>query len=149
LLNLTTLTHSTARRAADRAVATANEMGLGQCIAIVDVGGNLLTYDRTDGAPLTSAQQCQDKAWTAACSSRATHEWWELMKDEPCLVHGLPKVARLTVYGGGLPIVIDGVLLGGVGVSGNGTMDDDRLMCEAAIEAISALVSNAGKQSDE
>jgi predicted permease len=65
----------------------------------------------------------------------ATHEWFDLIKDELSLFHGIVKTDRLIVFGGGVPIHADGDLVGAVGVSG-GSADQDRQIAEAGATAI-------------
>ena len=77
-----------------------------------------------DGASLISGDIAQDNAYTAASFGRATHEWYDLIKHDPALVHGLNKAPRFTLLGGGLPVMAQGALVGGIGVSG-GTAEQD------------------------
>ena len=58
-----------------------------------------------DGAPLMSAGLAQNKAYSVmAFKGMATREWWDAIKDEPALLHGIVKTDRLTVFGGGVAI---------------------------------------------
>jgi uncharacterized protein GlcG (DUF336 family) len=104
-------------------------------IAVVDRAGNLVVYGRMDGAPLLSGQIAQDKAYTVAAFGLPTHEWFEMIKDDPALLHGIVKTERLIVFGGGVPILADAELVGAVGVSG-GSAAQDRQIAEAAAGAL-------------
>lgn len=127
---------SGAHRVLTAALQEADTLQTAFCIAVVDRAGNLVTYGRMDGAPLLSGQLAQDKAYTvAAFSGLPTHEWFEMIKDEPALLHGIVKTERLIVFGGGIPIRVDGELVGAVGVSG-GTAEQDRQVAEAAAGVI-------------
>lgn len=126
-----------ARRALDAAAQKAEELGVPVAIAVVDRASHLLAYGRMDGAPLLSAQIAQDKAYTVAAFGLPTHEWFQLIKDEPALLHGIVKTDRLIVFGGGVPVRIDGELVGGIGVSGGSAEQDERI-AEAAAAALGA-----------
>ncbi len=112
------ITIEAAQRMIASAEAKAREMGRPMCIAIVDGDGTLKAYSRMDGAPLLSVQLCQDKAYTAISFGMATHEWHEFVKNDPPLRDGIIKTDRLIVFGGGFPIMADGQMIGGIGVSG-------------------------------
>jgi uncharacterized protein GlcG (DUF336 family) len=107
------------------------------CVAVVDTGSNLVSFARMDGAPLMSAQLAQDKGYSViAFKGLATREWWNLIRDEPPLLHGLVKTARLTVFGGGVAITEGETVVGAVGVSG-GSEEQDHEIAEAGAAALS------------
>lgn len=128
---VTTLTLAGARRVLEAAIAKAQDSSVAACIAVVDQAGNLLVFARMDGAPLLSASIAQDKAYTvAAFGGLPTHEWFDLIKDEPPLLHGIVKADRLVIFGGGAPIRSGAHLVGAIGVSG-GSTEQDRAIAEA------------------
>lgn len=135
LIEARTISFAAANRVLDAAVQEAEKLQVRFCIAVVDSAGNLLAYGRMDGAPLLSGQLAQDKAYTVAAFGLPTHEWFEVIRDEPALLHGIVKTDRLIVFGGGTPIRVDGELVGAVGVSG-GSSDQDRQVAEAAASVI-------------
>jgi uncharacterized protein GlcG (DUF336 family) len=91
---------------------------------------------RMDGAPRLSASIATNKAWTVASfNGMPTDRWWGAIKDEPELVHGITHTPRLIVFGGGVPLLVDGELVGAIGVSG-GSADDDRNVAEAGAAAL-------------
>lgn len=135
LIETRTINFAAANRVLDAAVREAEKLQVRFCIAVVDSAGNLIAYGRMDGAPLLSGQLAQDKAYTVAAFGLPTHEWFEMIKDEPALLHGIVKSDRLIVFGGGIPIRVDGELVGAVGVSG-GSSDQDRQVAEAAAGVI-------------
>ena len=104
-------------------------------IAICDESGALKSYERMDGAPLLSVQIAQDKAYTAISFGMPTHTWHEFIKNDPPLADGIVKTDRLVVFGGGYPIVIDGQVVGGIGVSG-GHYTDDMEVAQAGLAAL-------------
>jgi uncharacterized protein GlcG (DUF336 family) len=138
-----------AQKVTAKAVVSARNLGLAVCVAVVDRAGHLVCYIRMDGAPLLCEQLAQDKAYTVAAFGLASHEWWEMIHDDPALVHGLTKTDRLIVYGGGAPVTHAGEVVGAVGVSG-GSADQDRMIAEAAAknESLSPAKPSAASQPD-
>lgn len=148
LTNAQTLTLAAARHAVESALATATTGGFPICAAVVDRGAHLVSFDRMEQAPLLSVQLAQDKAYTVAAFGLATHQWWEMIKAEPPLVHGLVKTDRLIVFGGGVPITFAGQLVGAIGVSG-GSADQDRSVAEAAATSCEELLRNLDRSRDK
>jgi uncharacterized protein GlcG (DUF336 family) len=117
-------------------MARAEEIGVAVNIAVADPSGALLAFARMDGAALLSSGIAQDKAWTvSAFNGIATHEFFGLIENEPALREGIVHRERLVVFGGGVPVRVDGVLVGAVGVSG-GTAEQDREVAEAGAAAL-------------
>ncbi|WP_114389072.1 GlcG/HbpS family heme-binding protein [Notoacmeibacter marinus] len=115
------------------AAAEADSMGVPMCIAITDEGGNLLAFKRMDGGKVTSITIAIDKSFTASGAQKATHEYGEASQP------GAPAYGifagiggRLMVVGGGLPVKVDGAVVGGIGIS-SGTPAQDRQCAEAGI----------------
>jgi len=115
--------------------AAAKELGVPMVISIVDESGVLKAFSRMDGAALLSVELATDKAYTAVSFGIATHEWFEFVKNDPPLLHGIVKTPRLIVFGGGYPIKIDGEIVGGIGVSG-GHYEQDMKVATAALAAL-------------
>lgn len=126
-----TLTHAGALRIIDGAVAKATALGVPQCIAVVDAGGNLLAFVRMDGAKVLSQISATQKAITAASSRAATGK----TPEELALKLAIATDGRVTNLQGGLPIIVDGLCLGAVGV-GSGTGEQDVAVGEAGIAAL-------------
>ncbi|PAQ16150.1 cobalamin adenosyltransferase [Bacillaceae bacterium SAOS 7] len=135
-----TISRSLATRMLEAAVDKAEELGVAVNVAVVDNGGHLIAFTKMDHAPLLSAEIAQNKAYTAAAFGLPTHEWYELIKDEPSLKTGIVHTNRLTVFGGGYPIRCGDALAGGIGVSG-GTLAEDQACCEAALLQIKEEVN--------
>ena len=129
------ITAATAQRIIAAAELKAIEMGRPMCIAVVDGDGTLKAFTRMDGAPLLSVQIAQDKAYTAISWGMATHEWYDFVKDDPPLLHGIIKTDRLIVFGGGYPIKTDAGIIGGIGVSG-GHYTHDMEVAQAGLAAL-------------
>lgn len=113
------------------AVAKATEIGQPQCIVIVDASGVTLGQIRMTGAKYLSLKSACAKARTSASIGAETTTIPEHV--------GLPIAAAtsgdVTRLGGGLPIVIDGQVVGGIGV-GSGTPEQDLAVARAAQDAI-------------
>lgn len=119
----------------NEAVKKAKELGIKVSVAIVDEGGELKAFKRMDGAPILTIQIAIDKAWTAVSFGIPTHEWYNMLKDNPPLAMGFPKVPRLIIFGGGFPIIYKGQVIGGIGVSG-GTAEQDMEIAQYALRII-------------
>jgi glc operon protein GlcG len=127
------LTHAAALAALLAAVAHAEAIGVPENVAVVDAGGNLLAFLRMDGAKLLSRASARAEAVTAASNGTPTGR----LPAELAVTVALASGGRLTNLPGGLPIVIDGACLGGVGV-GSGTSEQDVAVARAALRAIGA-----------
>jgi uncharacterized protein GlcG (DUF336 family) len=125
------LTYEGAARILAAAVAKANEINAPQCIAVTDEGGHLLAFGRTDGGKVLSIDSALAKARTAASSRVPTGG----MSAE--LARGLAFATggKVTNLPGGLPIVVDGHLVGAIGV-GSGTGEEDIAVASAGIGAL-------------
>lgn len=112
----------------------ANEIGVPMCIAITDDGGNLVAFERMIGGKVTSITIAIDKAYTAAAAKKATHEYGQSSQPgSPAYGINSALGGRLMVVAGGLPIVVAGEVVGGIGLS-SGTPDEDRLCAQAGID---------------
>lgn len=127
------LTHEGALKVLNGALAKANELGVPQNITIVDEGGNLLAYVRMDGAKLLSRETSLSKAITAASHRQPSSR----LKPADELKLSLAAGQRLTNLEGGLPIIIDGHVVGAIGV-GSGTGAQDVEVGRAGLAAIGA-----------
>jgi glc operon protein GlcG len=112
------------------AIAMAESMGVPQCVAVVDAGGNTLAFARMDGAKVLSELSSTTKARTAASSRAATGG----VRAEAEIKLALASGGRLTNLNGGLPIVVDGEVIGAVGV-GSGTGEQDVEVAQAGLDA--------------
>jgi|SRR6476659_4420061 uncharacterized protein GlcG (DUF336 family) len=120
-----------AQKMVDAALAKANAFGVPVNVAILDDGGNLKAFNRMDGAPILSIEIAQNKAYTALFGL-PTQDFFNFIQGNPSLLAGIPQVARVAAYGGGLPIKVDGAIVGAIGVSG-GTVQNDVDCAQAAL----------------
>jgi uncharacterized protein GlcG (DUF336 family) len=125
------LTHAGAFAVLKGAVAMAAEMQVPQCIAVVDAGGNLMAFLRMDAAKVLSQHTAIQKAVTAATTRNPTGHAPEDLALKLTLASGL----RITNLKGGLPIVVDGQVIGGIGV-GSGTGDEDVAVAQAGVACL-------------
>jgi uncharacterized protein GlcG (DUF336 family) len=134
MLSIKRLSYEEARVLIEGAEAKSIEIGVPMCIAVADESGNLIAFKRMDGSKVLSVSLSQDKAFTAAVSRRGTHEY-----NAECipgnLIFGIHTSCngRFTVLGGGLPVVVDDVVVGGVGLS-SGTPVQDMACAQEAID---------------
>ena len=130
-----TLSAEAVKKMLAAAEAKAEEMKRPMCIAICDEGGNLKAFSRMDGAPMLSIQLAQDKAWTSVSFNVSTDRWFDFIKDDPPLLHGIVNHPRLVVFGGGFPVKVEKQVVGGIGVSG-GHYKEDMEVAQAGLKAI-------------
>jgi uncharacterized protein GlcG (DUF336 family) len=123
-LSIGTITGELAQELVTAGANKATELGKPMVISVVDAAGHLKAFLRMDGAPLLSVGIAQDKAYTAASFGISTDTWHEFIKDDPPLALGIPHTPRLVTFGGGYPILVDGEVVGGLGVSGGHYSDD-------------------------
>ena len=135
------LTLSDAKTILQGAEAKAVEIGVDMDVAVVDDGGHLLAFVRMDQARVTSIDVAINKAFTAACARRATHEYAKVAgAGGPAFGIQSSNQGRFMIVGGGLPLFINGVIAGGVGCS-SGTPEQDREVAQAGIDKFMATLS--------
>jgi uncharacterized protein GlcG (DUF336 family) len=134
------MTLSLARRMTDAALARAGEAGAVVSAAVVDAGGHLVHFQRMDRAEIAGPTLAVDKAFTAVAHRAATAELGPLAAPGGDLA-GLAANGggRYVVFGGGLPCwsgdpATDGIVVGGIGVSGGSTAQD--VACAEAALAV-------------
>lgn len=135
-----TIDAKTAKRMIKAAFAKSEELDKKMCIAITNEAGQLKAFSAMDGAPHLCIGIAQDKAYTASAFGIPTHVWWDFVKNDPPLLHGITHTPRLTIFGGGYPITIDGEMVGAIGVSG-GHYSEDMEVARAALSAVDATIT--------
>jgi len=124
------LSHEGALLVLNAAVAAASDLSVPQCIAIVDEGCNLLAFIRMDGARVLSIESATRKAMTAATTGQPTGG----IAADKALLLAEATSGRMTNLLGGLPLIADGHIVGGIGV-GSGTGEQDLEIATAALAA--------------
>jgi glc operon protein GlcG len=130
----TSITLEQARMVAAAARAEAVKNGWCMVVAIMDPGGHLVLLERMDNAQFGSVQVAQDKALSAVAFRRPTKAFHDMV------AAGGEGVRMLVMSGampidGGLPILVDGAVIGGIGLSG-GTSAQDGLVAQAGLAAL-------------
>ena len=131
--SMTRINYLAASKMMAAAVARADEMNVPQCIAIMDPSGGLVCFARTDGAADRASGPAYAKARVAA---ERQHPSGALPAEFEVGV-AFATGGQYTNLPGGLPIVLDGIHVGGIGVSG-GSGDDDLDVARAGLAAIGA-----------
>ena len=130
------LTHAGALKTIDAGIAKALEINVPQCITVTDDGGRLLAFVRMDRAKFLSIQSSHYKAITAVSSGVPTGG---VDADvEIKLAHA--SSGQLVNLKGGVPIIVDGMVIGGIGV-GSGTGEQDLEVAKAGIAAIAGATA--------
>jgi uncharacterized protein GlcG (DUF336 family) len=113
----------TARKVAKAALAESKKNGWFVSVAIVDTAGDLVYFERMDNAMSASAVVSQEKARTAARFKRPTKAFEDVLAGGRQAILGLPGV---TPVEGGIPLIIDGKIVGAVGVNGGTSPQDSQ-----------------------
>ncbi len=120
-------------------LAATAEIGFEASIAVTDNGGYLRAFERSDKALFLTAEVAINKAYTSVSYGVPTHVWAAVIADPN--VAQLAHVPRLLAAGGGYPIFENGLLVGGLGISGGSYQQDQ----DAAVKALAALGFDAPK----
>ena len=132
------LTYDGARLVAEAAGAEAAKRGVAPVISSVDAGGALMFLVRPDTAQVASVEVTTDKARTAAIYRRPSKDFEDQASGgRPSALH----LARAVPLQGGVPIELDGEVVGAIGVSGATDADEDRELAEIGARALAAAVA--------
>src|ERR1051325_12220218 len=132
-----TLTIEGAKKVIAGAVAYAKKNNApGGVIAVVDEGGNLMALERLDGTIAAGANISIGKARTAVLFKRPTKVFEDAIKNGRTALTALPDTL-FTPLQGGIPITVDGQIVGGVGVSGASSAQQDEELAIAGANAFS------------
>jgi glc operon protein GlcG len=125
------ITHETAKKVATAALAEAVKRKWPVAVAVVDNHGFLVYYERLDDTQTAGATIAVEKARTAAMFRRPSRSFDERSKTQVSVL-GIPGATPIT---GGLPIVVDGKVIGGIGVSGMAAEQDEEI-ASAGLDAL-------------
>src|SRR5215510_11909463 len=130
------LTLEDAKRMLSAAEAKAASLGIAYNIAVVDAGGHLLAFVRQDGALIGSIDLAINKAVTARIFDKTTSYLAQLSQPGSPL-YGIQETnaGKVVIFGGGVPIMLNGSVIGAVGASA-GTVEQDVAVAEAAAAAV-------------
>jgi uncharacterized protein GlcG (DUF336 family) len=138
MITLKSLGLAEANQVIQAGIARATEISSPSTITVVDVGGTVIAQARMDGASLSSVALAYNKAYTAISTRLATSFIATIAQphgDFYGIANGLG--GRAIIFPGGVPITVDGQVVGAVGASGgNGAQDED--VANAAAHAVSS-----------
>jgi len=127
----------------------AGTLGVPYNIAVVDAGGGLIAHVRMDGALLGSVDTAINKAWTAQAFDMTTEDLAKLAQSGyPLFGIDSSNHERVVLFGGGVPVKVDDVVIGALGASG-GTVDQDLRVAKAAISAFGAKNKTSSRRKAE
>src|ERR1041384_1038684 len=130
------LTLDVAKKIAAAAEAEAKKRGATVVIAVVDDGGYLLVLERLDDAQVASVDVGIAKARTSAIFRRPSRVFEDQVKNGRIAALALPGAVALQ---GGVPIIVDGKVIGAIGVSGNSPQEDEDIAKVGADSAATAI----------
>jgi uncharacterized protein GlcG (DUF336 family) len=139
-----------ARHMLAAAVRKAAEIGVLETVCIVDDGGYPIAMERMNGARITGPQIAWNKAFTASGHKRSTH-LFNQAPNGPALPGNeafgiqLSFEGRFAIFVGGFPIVVNGEVVGGIGLSG-GNGEQDTSCGVAALKALQELLKPQGME---
>jgi len=132
-----TLALSDAKRMLEAGEAKAASIGIAYNIAVVDAGGALVAFTRQDGALIGSIDLAIGKAITARLFDKRTSDLAKMAQPgAPLFGIEQSNSGKVVIFGGGLPVLVSGMIVGAVGASA-GTVEQDIAVAEAAAAAIS------------
>ena len=133
---MSALTLADTRTIITAAEKKADELGQPMNIAVVDAGGNLIAHVRQDGAWIGSIDISINKAWTSRAFDIQTKDLGDNSQPTQQFfgIHATNE-GRVAIFAGGVPLSRDGVVVGGVGVSG-GSGEQDQSVALAAQAAL-------------
>lgn len=117
MLQQTILSHHDAVKALDAIRKVLDERELGGAVAIVDAHGEMVAFLRSDGCPYSSITIAMNKAYTAARERKESAAVGEASREHEFPITNFGDL-RFTGWGGGIPIVYQGQVIGAIGVSG-------------------------------
>jgi uncharacterized protein GlcG (DUF336 family) len=133
---IVSLSLADARRLISAGQQKSKELGVPYNIAVVDAGGNLLAYERMDGAWLGSIDIAIHKAWTSRAFDMSTEDLGKMAQSgKPLFGIDATNHDKVVIFGGGVPIKSGHTVIGALGASG-GTVEQDQQVARAAIAAL-------------
>lgn len=130
------ITLAQAQDVVEAARVKAEEIGVMMNIAVVDEGNNLVAFAHMDGAWLGSINIAQNKAYSARAFDMSTKDLGAAAQPgEPLFGIEASNNGQLIIFAGGIPLELNGRIVGAIGVSG-GTVEADQEVAEAGVAAL-------------
>ena len=123
-----------AKRIAAMSVAEAKKNNWKMAVAVVDIAGDLVYFEKMDGTQVASVNIAQDKARSAVRFKRPTKAMQDVLAGGGAGIRFLALQGAIPVEGG-LPILMDGKIVGAIGASG-GSSDQDGLTAKAGADSV-------------
>jgi uncharacterized protein GlcG (DUF336 family) len=120
-----------AKRLIEAVEARAKELGKNAVVAVCNGEGNPIAVHVMDGAFLVSYEVAVKKAYTSVAVKMPTIELAKLAQPGQTF-YGLANLEKMVIFGGGVPLMENGRIIGGLGISG-GTGEEDHALCEYAL----------------
>lgn len=140
MLDIKRLSRAEAQIMIAAAEKKAAEHRVPQCIAVTDESGNLIAFSRMDGGKISSIAIAIDKAFTASAARNATEYYNDLCQPgNPAFGIHVTNRGHFCIIGGGLPVVVDGEVIGAIGVS-SGTPAQDIEVAQVGVDAVMAAI---------
>ncbi|GAA3316272.1 GlcG/HbpS family heme-binding protein [Arthrobacter ramosus] len=129
------ISDSAAQQVIESAIREAQRLGVAAVVAVVDESGVLKAFHRMDGSLLSMVQVAQDKAFSSAATRLPTGMWFEATRQDKVFEFGISAIKGICPLAGGVPISLDGQVIGAVGVSA-GTLEQDEQIAQTAAAAV-------------
>jgi glc operon protein GlcG len=130
------ISYEQAHKTLAAAIADARKQNIPMAVAIVDTAGQLMAFDRMDNTQIGSIGVSQDKAVSAALYRRPTKVFQDALAGGGAGLRIL-TLRNANAVEGGLPIVVDGKIVGAIGVSG-GSAEQDGAVAKAGLDGLAA-----------
>jgi uncharacterized protein GlcG (DUF336 family) len=140
MITVKTLSLDDAKTIIEAGKAHAKKIGVPSTLCVVDISGTVIAQERMDGASLSSVELANNKAYTASSLRMSTSAIGAIAKPgDPFfgIANGLG--GRAIVFAGGLPIQVDGQVVGALGSSG-GTGEQDEEVAKTAVSSFSGAI---------
>jgi uncharacterized protein GlcG (DUF336 family) len=128
------INHEQARKVVAGAVAEARKQNLPMAIAVVDTAGQLVAFERMDNTQTASTAVAQEKGISAAMYRRPTKVFQDLVAGGGVGLRVLTLRGAVAVEGG-VPLVVEGRIIGAIGVSG-GSSEQDGVVAKGGVDAL-------------
>lgn len=134
------LTLSMAQQLVNAAITAASQIGSSSSVAVVDSGRNLLAFARMEQAPLASIEISIGKAYTARSLNMPTADLNPIVQPgQPLYGLAIAHQRPFVTFGGGVPLFLEGEIVGAIGVAG-GTPEQDATVARMAIDTLASAV---------
>jgi glc operon protein GlcG len=118
----------------NNAMKLADELKVEIAVSIVDKGGHLAGFMRTENCSFATIEVSKMKASTACAFGMPTDAIGELVQTNPFMKKAFESFKEIFYFGGGLPILLDNIIIGGIGVAGVNPVQDKDIAGKSIID---------------